>query len=153
MARAAKSTKEKGGRASKEAVEKRRVARRFNDLLTSGDRGSKLDGRTEKRRSRLLEELEHGATRSGRELKPIDVLLRVSELIELGETWTTLRRRVAVRRTTVPDDELARIVAELHRAYAFPAVAYRFVGVSDEVLRLSGVLSDGKERPRRRRAA
>src|SRR5260370_22291768 len=65
-------------RGSPEAIEKRRVARVFNDIL--GGRGAaahKLDGRTEKRRQRLLKELEAGKARGSRELKPLDVLQRV----------------------------------------------------------------------------
>jgi len=61
-------------RGSPEAIEKRRVARVFNDIL--GGRGAsahKLDGRTEKRRQRLLKELEAGCARGTRELKPLDL--------------------------------------------------------------------------------
>src|SRR5512146_414104 len=61
-------------RGSPEAIEKRRVARVFNDVL--GGRlasAHKLDGRTEKRRQRLLAELEAGKARGSRELKPLDV--------------------------------------------------------------------------------
>src|SRR5215813_11555497 len=64
-------------RGSPEAIEKRRVARVFNDIL--GGRGAsshKLDGRTEKRRQRLLKELEAGKARGSRELKPLDILQR-----------------------------------------------------------------------------
>src|SRR5690348_3780402 len=65
-------------RASADAVEKRRAARRFNDLLLGGDRPG--DGRTERRRRRLLEELAEGVAHRGRRaLKPIDVLSRVEE--------------------------------------------------------------------------
>src|SRR5262245_49660685 len=82
----AKAGKAKNRRGSAEAIEKRRVARRFNDLL--GGRltnASKLDGRTQKRRLRLLKELEDGKTRSGRLLQPLDVLSHVEELLDIGE--------------------------------------------------------------------
>ena len=50
----------------------------FNDLLGGrGPTAQKLDGRTEKRRQRLLKELELGMARGAkRELKPLDVLQR-----------------------------------------------------------------------------
>ena len=80
------AAKPQNRRGSPEAIEKRRVARLFNDIL--GGRGAgahKQDGRTEKRRQRLLRELEQGKVRGARELKPLDVLGRVHELLELGE--------------------------------------------------------------------
>ena len=62
-------------RGSPEAIEKRRAARQFNDVL--GGRGAsaqKLDGRTEKRRQRLLKELEDGVARPPK--RPLGVLER-----------------------------------------------------------------------------
>src|SRR6476620_6696778 len=89
-------------RGSPEAIEKRRVARVFNDIL--GGRGSasqKLDGRTEKRRQRLLKELEAGKARGSRELKPLDILQRVQELMDLGEPLSSFCKIAKVRKSTV----------------------------------------------------
>src|ERR1700681_2092943 len=89
-------------RGSPEAIEKRRVARVFNDIL--GGRGAsahKLDGRTEKRRQRLLKELEAGRARGSRELKPLDVLQRVQELMDLGEPLSSIRKVTKVRKSAV----------------------------------------------------
>ena len=86
-------------RGSPEAIEKRRVARVFNDIL--GGRGAssaKLDGRTEKRRQRLLKELEAGKARGSRELKPLDVLQRVQELMDLGEPLGSIRKVTKIGR-------------------------------------------------------
>ena len=86
-------------RGSPEAIEKRRAARFFNDVL--GGRSSavnRLDGRTQKRRQRLLKELETGKARGTRDLKPLDVLLRVQELLELGEGVSALRKVVKVKK-------------------------------------------------------
>ncbi len=56
-------------RGSPEAIEKRRAARLFNDILGGRSAGAKkLDGRTEKRRQRLLRELEAGTARGSRQL-------------------------------------------------------------------------------------
>jgi hypothetical protein len=137
-------------RGSPEAIEKRRVARLFNDIL--GGRGSgahKHDGRTEKRRQRLLRELEAGKVRGSREMKPLDVLQRVHELMELGEPLSSIRKVAKVRRTTVPAESMVEVVSRLHKAYGFRPECYRFVGVGDEVLRSAGVV--GADSPRRAR--
>ncbi|HLK38062.1 MAG TPA: hypothetical protein VKU41_14975 [Polyangiaceae bacterium] len=138
-------------RGSPEAIEKRRVARLFNDIL--GGRGAhagKRDGRTEKRRQRLMRELESGQARGSRDLKPLDVLVRVHELIELGEPLRSIRKVAKVRKASVPPEEVVAVVGRLHRAYGFHRECYRFVGVGDDVLREAGVL--GAEPPKRARA-
>src|SRR5688572_20536068 len=96
-------------RGSPEAIEKRRVARVFNDIL--GGRGAaaaKLDGRTEKRRQRLLKELEVGKARGTRELKPLDILQRVQELMDLGEPLSSIRKVAKVRKNAVPPESIVR---------------------------------------------
>jgi hypothetical protein len=135
-------------RGSPEAIEKRRAARLFNDVLGGrGLGGPKLDGRTEKRRQRLLRELEAGTTRGARELKPLDVLQHVHELMELGEPLSSIRKVAKVRKSAVPPESMVDIVSRLHKAYNFRPEAYRFVGVADDVLRTAGVL--GPETSRR----
>lgn len=125
-------------RGSKEAIEKRRAARAFNDALIER---TGLDGRTEKRRKRLLEELESGVKRSnGTELKPVEVLLHANELLDLGETLATLKKTCRVRKPAPNSPGMAEMVKRLHRAYEFRPETYRFVGVADEVLRTAGVL-------------
>jgi hypothetical protein len=138
-------------RGSPEAIEKRRVARVFNDIL--GGRGAssqKLDGRTEKRRQRLLAELEAGKARGSRELKPLDVLQRVQELMDLGEPLTSIRKVAKVRKNAVTPDAIVGVVERLHRAYRFRPEVYRFVGIGEEVLREAGVLADAARRARPR---
>jgi len=132
-------------RGSPEAIEKRRVARVFNDIL--GGRGAavnKLDGRTEKRRQRLLKELEAGKARGSRELKPLDILQRVQELMDLGEPLSSIRKVTKVRKSAVAPEAIVGVVERLHRAYAFRPEVYRFVGIPEEVLREAGVLDGGK---------
>ena len=129
-------------RGSPEAIEKRRVARVFNDIL--GGRGAsshKLDGRTEKRRQRLLKELEAGKARGSRELKPLDVLQRVQELMDLGEPLSSIRKVTKIRKSAVAPEAIVGVVERLHRAYSFRPEVYRFVGIGEEVLREAGVLS------------
>jgi len=134
-------------RGSPEAIEKRRVARVFNDIL--GGRGAsahKLDGRTEKRRQRLLKELEAGKARGSRELKPLDVLQRVQELMDLGEPLSSIRKVTKVRKSAVAPEAIVRVVERLHRAYSFRPEVYRFVGIGEDVLREAGVLADASKR-------
>ncbi len=137
-------------RGSPEAIEKRRVARVFNDILGGhGSSSAKLDGRTEKRRQRLLRELEAGKARGSKELKPLDVLQRVQELMDLGEPLASIRKVTKVKKSPVEPDAIVSVVERLHRAYDFRPEVYRFVGIGEEVLREAGVLT---ETPRKRAA-
>lgn len=130
----------KNRRASPEAIAKRRAARAFNDLLDPSGAG-RLDGRTEKRRKRLLAELEAGRRRgSGRELKPVEILARVDELLELGETPAALRKVLKPRQLPEEPEALVGVLKRLHQAYGFRPEAYRFLGLDDAVLRSAGVL-------------
>ena len=140
-------------RGSPEAIEKRRVARMFNDLL--GGRGAaaqKLDGRTEKRRQRLLRELEQGQAHGDKELKPLDVLQRVQELLELGEPVASIRKVCKIPRSRQQNEGVVELVHRLHNAYAFRPEAYRFVGISDETLNEAGILqTEGGRRVSRKK--
>src|SRR5215472_9804055 len=143
MAKASRTNpKPQNRRGSPEAIEKRRAGRLFNDVL--GGRGGgphKRDGRTEKRRQRMMRELESGKVRGSRELKPLDVLQRVHELLELGEPLRSIRKVAKVRKSAVPAEAVVDVVSKLHKAYGFRPECYRFVGVDDSVLRSAGVLS------------
>lgn len=141
-------------RGSPEAIEKRRVARVFNDILGGhGSSSQKLDGRTEKRRQRLLKELEAGKARGARELKPLDVLQRVQELMDLGEPLSSIRKVTKVKKTAVSPESIVGVVERLHRAYSFRPEVYRFVGIGEEVLREAGVLAEAGKRARPRARA
>jgi hypothetical protein len=149
MARTKTASRAQNRRGSPEAIEKRKAARMFNDVL--GGRGAlaqRLDGRTEKRRQRLLKELEEGSARGSRELKPLDILQHVQELLELGEPLGSIRKVVKVRKNMVAPDAVADVVERLHKAYAFRPEVYRFVGIAEEALRAAGVLSDESARKR-----
>ena len=131
----------KNRRAAPDVVDKRRAARRFNALLEGGARAGGLDGRTEKRRQRLLAELREGLVRSTRRpLKPIDVLQRVQALLELGETATTIRRAARPARAVPASAELVEGLRSLHDAYGFDPTAYAFVGLDEETLRAAGIV-------------
>src|SRR5580704_13155840 len=132
MPKAKVAAKRANRRGSPEAIEKRRAARFFNDAL-GGRKGD------EKRRQRLLRELENGVARGSRQLKPLDVLQRVQELMDLGEPIGAIRKIAKIRKTTVPPDSIVDVVGRLHNAYHFRPETYRFVGIGEEVLRSAGV--------------
>jgi hypothetical protein len=140
-------------RGSPEAIEKRRVARMFNDVLGGNAPATKLDGRTAKRRERLLRELEENKHGS-RELKPLDVLQRVHELLVLGESLATIKKARKIPKPGASKPDTVELIRRLHQAYGFRPETYRFVGISDDVLGAAGVLAvEGKRGARRRRAA
>jgi hypothetical protein len=139
-------------RGSPEAIEKRRAARFFNDVLGGRSAGQRLDGRTQKRRERLLRELETGKARGTRDLKPLDVLLRVQELLELGEGVSALRKVVKVKKTGLGED-IPIAITRLHKAYNFRPEVYRFVGIGEDVLKEVGVIAEKRPRGDARAAA
>jgi hypothetical protein len=147
------STREPTRRAAPEVVEKRRAARAFNEaLLGGGARAAAVDGRTERRRKRLLKELGNGVVSGGkRELKPIDVLSRVHELLGLGEPLASIRKACPRPRPVEGTPEIVEGIRRIHQAYMFPAAVYPFVGLDADTLRAAGVIED--EAAEKRRAA
>jgi hypothetical protein len=128
MARKKTGRKSSGGRGSAEAIEKRRTARQLNALLTGGTRSSaRLDGRTEKRRKRLIKELKEG--RSDRALKPIDFVSHVNELYDLGETSASLRKQGVRPRRADQSDEIVEIARRTQEAYGFRPEAWKMLGI------------------------
>ncbi len=133
MAKAKKSTEKKssgGGRGSVEAIEKRRVARQLNALILGGGDADKpkLDGRTEKRRKRLIKELKDG--RSGKALKPIDVVLHTNELLEIGESLASIKKQGAKPQKIEPTPEVLDTIARAQKAYGFRADAWKMLGLT-----------------------
>ena len=119
-----------GGRGSNEAIEKRRVARQLNALFgpSSGQNG-KLDGRTEKRRKRLLKELKEG--RRGKPLTPIEVVTHANELLELGETLSSIRKNGvrSVKSEGGFSTEQLEAVQRTQSAYGFRPEVWKLLGV------------------------
>jgi hypothetical protein len=122
-----------GGRGSAEAIEKRRVARQLNTLFggTSSEQG-KLDGRTEKRRARLLKELKEG--RAGQPLKPIEIITHANELLTLGETLATIRKNgVRMQKSEGAfSSEQMEAVQRTQTAYAFRPEVWKLLGIDLE---------------------
>ncbi len=139
-------------RGSPEAVEKRRLARRLNQLLTEGSDPSALgDGRTERRRQRLLKELEEGTRADPPTLKPIEVLQHAHDLLTLGVPLPAIRKAVRLApRPAIDPDEARELLAKLQRAYDFRPEAYEFLGLPADVLAAAG-LGEGASPPKRGR--
>jgi hypothetical protein len=118
------------GRGSTEAIEKRRVARQLNALFApSSAESGKRDGRTEKRRQRLLKELKEG--RRGEPLKPIEIVTHADELLTLGETLASIRKngvRTSKQEGAFNSDQL-EAVQRTQAAYAFRPEVWKLLGV------------------------
>ncbi|MEM9190626.1 MAG: hypothetical protein AAGF12_15680 [Myxococcota bacterium] len=139
MAQKKSTSSAKTRRGSPEAIAKRRAARQLNTILSdgSGDRG--LDGRTEKRRRRLVKELQDG--RRGKALKPIDFITHVNELLELGETLASLKKEGVKPRKTELSPDVETAIRQTQEAYAFHPEAWRMLGV-----RIEEIVGGGKSR-------
>ncbi len=141
-----RARKPPNGRGSPEVVAKRRAARAFNEALLGGAGAPLVDGRTERRRRRLLEELSQGTIRGGkRELKPIEVLSRVQELLLLGEPLASIRKACPKPRPIEATPEIVEGIRRIHEAYTFPAAAYTFVGLDTAALKKAGVIATEPE--------
>ena len=150
MAKAKKgsvATQASGGRGSAEAVLKRRVARKLNQLFSAKAGEAGVDGRTAKRRERLLAELDKGTRKGGDGMKPIDLLVRVNSLLELGEKISTVRKVVHSRSARhLPPEFAVEILREVHTAYHFRSEAYRFLGLPHDTLVEAKLIPPGAPR-------
>lgn len=146
MAKAKKSKKSSGGRGSAEAIEKRKVARQLNAVLSGESKKARLDGRTEKRRQRLIDELKEG--KGGKPLKPIEVVDHTNQLLEIGETIATLRKQGVKPRKTDADG-IRDVIERAQKAYGFHPDAWRMLGVK---LAAEGAPKKSAKKPAKRTA-
>jgi hypothetical protein len=120
--------KDSGGRGSAEAIEKRRTARQLNTLLGAGKSDGRMDGRTAKRRERLIRELKDG--RRGRPLKPTEMVSHVDELMTLGETLGSLAK-LGVKPLRIPlTADLLDVIERMQKAYNYNKQAWKILGVT-----------------------
>lgn len=109
----------------------------------------KLDGRTEKRRRRLLQELKEG--KGGHALKPIEIVTHANELLEMGETLSTIRKN-GVRTPKLDLDDTpdkAETVLRAQEAYGFRPEVWKLLGL--DLAELTADSNLQKASPRRRR--
>ncbi len=124
---ATKKKAKSGGRGSAEAIAKRRAARQLNAILTGAGSQPKLDGRTEKRRQRLIKELKDG--KGGSPLKPIDMVTHMNELLALGETVASVKKQGVKPVSTPLSSEVEEVVESTQQAYEFNTEAWRILGL------------------------
>jgi hypothetical protein len=123
---------------------KRSIARRFNDVLaqTSGRQAQSTkqpDQRTEKRLNRYRDELSSGQIKN-KALSPLDVAMRVDELLAHGDSLGGLRKLMTPRQVELDHSTVVNILKEMHPLYNYRPAAYRFAGVSDEALLDAGII-------------
>ncbi|MCA9606801.1 MAG: hypothetical protein KC619_14445 [Myxococcales bacterium] len=142
----ARPAKKKTNRGSPEAIAKRRAARALNRLFSESGTKETLDGRSLKRKQRLLGELKEG--KNGEALKALDVLGHATELFTLGETLASLRKLKPMLPPR-PDStgESARVLVEVQKLYSFDSRAWRLLGV--DIGSLSAEAAPAKAEPRR----
>jgi hypothetical protein len=147
VARSRSTGKNKGGgRGSPEAIAKRRAARHLNSIFGEGGRsGGALDGRTEKRRRRLLQELKEG--RQGRPLKAIEILTHTNELLELGETLSSIKKAGAKQIKTALSDADRDVVESTQAEYGFRPEAWKMLGID-----IGGAAEAAPRRGRKKKA-
>ena len=122
----ARSNKTKRG--SPEAIAKRRAARALNRLFDEGGSPATMDGRTLKRKKRLMKELKEG--RKGSPLKAHEVLGHVDELLKLGETLTTIRKlKPMTPPTPTLDEDTVAVIKQTQATYGFDPKAWKVLGV------------------------
>lgn len=129
MARTKKETR----RGSPEAIAKRRAARSLNSLFAKTADVGTMDGRTVKRKNRLLKELQEG--RSGSALKAHEALSHITELLTLGETVGSIRKlNPRLPGAPVLTDEMVAAIRETQESYNFDPRAWKFLGVDVEAV-------------------
>ena len=137
-------------RGSPEAIAKRRVARALNKLFEEGGATANLDGRTLKRKKRLMKELKEG--RGGKPLKALEVLTHASELLTLGETLTSLRKmKPKLPPAPSVNDDSAAIYLETQKNYGFDPKAWKLLGIDIEALGGKKKSAPRKKRARKKR--
>ncbi len=145
MARVKKKVSSRRG--SPEAIAKRKAARALNRLFEEGGSTGNLDGRTLKRKRRLMRELKEG--KQGKPLKALEVLAHVTELLTLGETLTSLRRlKPKLPPTPTISEESLAIYVEAQKNYGFDPKAWKLLGV--DIGKLSGGATPTKK-PKKKR--
>lgn len=119
-------------RGSPEAIAKRRAARALNQAF-SEQAGPAMDGRTLKRKKRLVRELKEG--RNGKPLKALDVLQHSDELLQLGESLSSIRKlKPKVPPTPAMTEDALATIREAQSNYGFDPRAWKVLGVEQSVV-------------------
>lgn len=151
--------KDKTRRGSPEAIAKRRAARALNTIFEKGTTETAIDGRTLKRKRRLMSELAEG--KRGETLRAHEALAHITELLTLGETVGSIRK-LRPRLPPAPPltDETIGAIKATQESYEFDRRAWRLLGINIEKV-MSGEgggpptkrAQAGKKARRRKKAA
>lgn len=145
MARKKKDTTRRG---SPEAIAKRRAARSLNQLFAKGGAEPGLDGRTLKRKRRLMKELTEG--KGGAPIKAHEVLTHVTELLALGETMASIRKsKPLVPGPLEINEETTAVIKEMQASYGFDPRAWKVLGIDVEAV-ISGEAPEPKSTGKKR---
>jgi hypothetical protein len=127
-----------------EAAMKRSIARRFNDSLIGRSSRSAsdktLDRRTAKKLERFRQELKNSRKAGSKDLTPLDVAIRVNELLKHGDRLTDIKKLSKPRSIEYNEETLVGVLREMQPIYQFRVEAYRHAGVKNETLVAAGVL-------------
>lgn len=153
-AKAAKtSPKKETRRGSPEAIAKRRAARALNSIFDAGPGAdAALDGRSLKRKRRLIQELQEG--KGGEALKAHEVLSHATELYGFGENLTSLRKLKPRLPATPPmTDETIAAIKETQASYNFHPNAWKLLGIDIDALSAPAPSGEAPKRKGKRKAA
>lgn len=127
----AKKSSAKTRRGSPEAIAKRRAARSLNNLFEKGAAQEAMDGRTLKRKNRLLQELKEG--RGGEAIKAHEVLGYATELFGMGENLTSIRALKPKLPPKLPlTPETVAVIRDTQNSYGYDPRAWTLLGIDIE---------------------
>jgi len=131
--------------ASANAGKKRSLARRFNNSLTAQaatktPTAKTLDKRTVRRLDRYRQELKNSKSPRSKGLTPLDIAMRIDELLAHGAKLAELKKLVKPRAVEFDHETLVGILQEMHPIYGYHPAAYRCAGVTDEALLAAGII-------------
>ena len=131
----------KNSKEAQSAGIKRSIARRFNDVLSGhAPSAGKRDFRVERRLRRFRDELNKGETKTGMKLTALEIALRVHELLEAGDSVTSIRQLFTPKAITYDRETMVELLKEMHPVYQYRPEAYRFAGVDNETLLAAGII-------------
>lgn len=100
-----------------------------------------MDGRTLKRKKRLMKELAEG--KGGAALKPHEVLTHVTELLGLGENMSSIRALKPQLPAPIPiTDDNVEVIRDTQASYGFDPRAWKLIGIDIDAVMNGGAASE-----------
>jgi len=105
-------------RGAPDVIEKRKIARLLNDAFG----GTRIDGRSARRRERLTKALSESTS-----LKPIMIMRYTAELLDLGVPFSDIKKMRTAK--ALPDTlEIQSLLERFHAAHNMRPECYRMIG-------------------------